>query len=78
MLIKKKSLSLPGKLVLGTFYKLLTVLTPLFNCPEVLPSASDKAKFFSKVVSRNSNIEDRGIFLLMFTFRTNLKLHNIL
>ena len=49
----------------------------LFNRPEVLHSASDKAKFFAKNFSKNSNLEDSGIFLLVLPSRTNLKLHNI-
>ena len=40
---------------------------------EVLSSASDKAKNFSK----NSNLDDSGISLPVFSSRTNLKLHNI-
>ena len=45
-------------------------MPPLFNGPEVLPSAS--AENFSK----NSNIDDSGIFLSVFASRTNLTLHN--
>ena len=47
-------------------------MPPLFNGPEVLSSASDKAKF-----SKNSNLENSGISLPVFPSRTNLKLHNI-
>ena len=36
----------------------------LFNSPEVLPSASDKAKLFPKNFCRNSNLDDSGIFYL--------------
>ena len=43
----------------------------LFNGPEVLSSASDKAKLF---VSLNSNLDDSGVSLPV---ETNLKLHNI-
>ena len=50
---------------------------PLFNGPEVLPSASDKAKLFSKNFSKNSNLDDSDISLPIFLSRTNLKLHNI-
>ena len=32
----------------------------LFNGPEVLPSASDKAKLFAKNFSNNSNLDDSG------------------
>ena len=51
--------------------------TPLFNNPEVLSSASDKAKLFAENFSKNSNLDDSGISLLVFPSRTNLKLHNI-
>ena len=46
------------------------------NC-KMLPSASDKAKSFAKNFSKNSNLDDSGISLPVFPFRTNLKLHNI-
>ena len=45
--------------------------------PEVLSSASDKAKLFVKNFFKNSNLDDSGITLFAFTSRTNLKLHNI-
>ena len=48
---------------------------PLFDGPEVLFSASDKAKWFAKNFSKNSNLVDLGISLPVFPFRTNLKLH---
>ena len=47
----------------------------LFNGPEVLPSASDKAESFAKNFSKNSNLDDCGISLPVFPSRTNLKLH---
>ena len=50
---------------------------PLFNDPEVLSSASDKAKLFAKNFSVNSNLDDSGIPLPVSPSRTNLKLHNI-
>ena len=43
----------------------------------MLPSASDKAKLFAKNFSKNSNLDDSGISLPVFSSRTNLKLHNI-
>ena len=43
----------------------------MFSC------ASDKAKLFTKYLSRNSNLDDSGIALPAFASRTNLKLHNI-
>ena len=52
-------------------------ITPLFNKPELLSSASDKAKLFAKKFSKNSNLDGSGISLPVCTSRTNLKLHNI-
>ena len=43
----------------------------------MLSSASDKAKFFGESFSKNSNLDDSGIYLPIFLSRTNLKLHNI-
>ena len=54
-----------------------SAIPPLFNGPEVLSSASDKAKLFAKNFSKNSNLHDSGISLPVFPLRTNLKLHNI-
>ena len=54
-----------------------SAIPPLFNGPEVLSSASDKAKLFPKNFSKNSNLDDSGISLPVFPSRTNLKLHNI-
>ena len=51
-----------------------SAIPPLFNGPEVLSSASDKAKLFAKSFSKNSNLDDS---LPVFPSRTNLKLHNI-
>ena len=53
------------------------VLEALFNGPEVLSSASDKAKLFAKNFPKNSNLDDCVISLPVFPSRTNLKLHNI-
>ena len=53
-----------------------SALPPLFNGPEVLSSASDKAKLFAENFSLNSNLYDSGISLPVFPSRTNLKLHN--
>ena len=52
-------------------------IPPLFNGPEVLSSASDKAKLFPENFSKNSNLDDSGISLPVFPSRTNLKLDNI-
>ena len=54
-----------------------SAMPPLFNGPEVLSSASDKAKLFAEYFSLNSNLDDSGISLPVFPSRTNLKLHNI-
>ena len=54
-----------------------SVIPPLLNSPEVLSSASDKAKLFAENSSKNSNLDDSGIFLPVLPSRTNLKLHNI-
>ena len=44
----------------------------------MLSSASDKAKSFSQIFSKNSNFhDDSGISLPVFPSRTDLKLHNI-
>ena len=42
-----------------------------------MSSGSDKAKLFAENFSKNSNLDDSGISLLVFLSRTNLKLHNI-
>ena len=52
-------------------------IPPLFNSPEVLSSASDKAKLFAENFSKNSNLDDSGISLPVFPSRTHLKLRNI-
>ena len=52
-------------------------MPPLFNSPKVLSSASDKAKLFAENFSKNSNLDDLGIFLPAFPSITNLKLHSI-
>ena len=54
-----------------------SAIPPLFNGPEVLSSASDKAKLFAENFSKNFNLDDSGISLSVFPSRTNLKLHNI-
>ena len=43
----------------------------------MLSSASDKAKLFAENLSKNSNLDDSGIFLSVFPSIVNLKLHNI-
>ena len=54
-----------------------SVIPPLFNGPEVLPSAYDKAKFSATNFSKNSNLDDSGIPLPVSPSRTNPKLQNI-
>ena len=54
-----------------------SIISPLFNGPELLLSASDKANLFTENFSKNSNLDDPGISLPVFLSRTNLKLHNI-
>ena len=53
-----------------------SAVPPKFNAPEVLSSASDKAKLFAENFSMNSHLDDSGISLPVFPSRTNLKLHN--
>ena len=43
----------------------------------MLSSVSDKAKLFAKSFSKDSNLDDSGISLPVFSSRTNLKLRNI-
>ena len=57
--------------------KVLYPVPPLFNAPEVLSPASEKAKLFAKNFSKNSNLDDLGIYLPVSPSRTNLKLHYI-
>ena len=41
----------------------------------MLSSVSDKEKVFAENFSKNSNLDDLGIYLSVFPFRTHLKLH---
>ena len=80
MLIKQKSPSLPRNLTIETFGELpvvfyKSVMPPLFNGLELLCSASDKT-LFAKNFFKNSNLDDSGISLPVFSSKTNLKLHN--
>ena len=54
-----------------------SIIPTLFNGPEVLSSASDKAKQFPKNFSKKPNLDDLGISLPVFPSITNLKLHII-
>ena len=53
-----------------------SAIPPLFNGPEVLSSAYDKATLFAENFSLNSNLNGSGISLPVSPSRTNLKLHN--
>ena len=53
-----------------------SAIPPLFNGPEVLPSASIKVKLFDENVSKSSNLDGSGISLSVFPSKTNLKLRN--
>ena len=48
-----------------------SAIPPPFNCPEVLSSASNKAKLFAENFSLNSNLDDSGVSLPVFHSRTN-------
>ena len=54
-----------------------SAIPSLFNGPEVLSSVSDKSELFAENFSLNSNLDDSGVSLPVFSSRTNLKLHNI-
>ena len=54
-----------------------SAIPPLLNGPEVLSSASGKAKLFAENFSKNSNLDNSDIFLTDFPSRTTLKQHNI-
>ena len=43
-----------------------SAIPPLFSSPEVLSSASDKTKLFAENFSKNSNLDDSGIYLPVF------------
>ena len=68
-------------MALGTFSELLIVFSRkvrsaiplLFNVPEVLSSATDKAKLLAENFSENSNLDDSGISLPVFLSRTNFE-----
>ena len=52
-----------------------SAIPPLFNNPEV-SSASYKEKSFAEIFSKNSDLDDSGVSLPVFSSRTNPKLHN--
>ena len=84
MLIKKKESITSQKLSFRNFWRIAnsvfdkdqSAIPPLFNRLEVLSSTPEKAKLFAEKFSKNSNLDDSGIYLPVFSSRTNLKLHN--
>ena len=54
----------------SVFNKGKSAISPLFNGPEVLSSASHKAKLFPENFSLNSNLADSGVSLPVFPCRT--------
>ena len=85
MRTKQNGSSLATNLAVGSFGKLLIVFTKkypipfLFNGLEVLSSGSDEEEehLFVKIISKKTNLNDSGIYLLDFSSRTSQKLHNI-
>ena len=84
MLIKQKSPLHPRNLARdfwrianSVLNKSKSAIPPLFNVPEVLSSASDKAKLTAENFSMTSNLDNSDISFLAFSSRTYLKLHNI-
>ena len=55
-----------------------STVPPLFDYSWVFSSASDKVMVFTGMFSKTSNLGYPGIFLLAFSARSNLKLHNII
>ena len=60
---KTKEFITSQKLANSVLNKGKSAIPPLFNGPEVLSSASDKAKLFPENFSKNSNLDDSGISL---------------
>ena len=79
MLIKQKSPLLSQKLGSRDIWRIAdnvlnkgkSAMPPLFNGPEVLSSASDKAKLSAQNFSKNCNIDNSGFSLPAFPFRTH-------
>ena len=55
-----------------------SAIPPLYNGPEVLGSTFVKAKLYTEVFFKNSNLHDSGNFLIALPSRFNRKLHSIL
>ena len=51
------------KTAINVLNKVKSAIPPLFNSPEVLSSASDKAKLFAENLSKNSYLDESGIYL---------------
>ena len=60
----------------SVFIRGRSTIPPLINGSEVLTSASNKEKLFVENLSKKSNLDNLGISLLVFRFRTNPKLYN--
>ena len=83
MLIKQESITFQ-KLNSWDFWRIAnsvlnkgkSAISPLFNSPQVLSSASYKAQLFAENFSKYCNLDDPSISLPVFPTRTNLKLHN--
>ena len=52
-----------------------SAVPPLFNNLEVLSSASNKENLLAEKFSKNSNLDDSGISIVVSPSRTNMKLH---
>lgn len=59
MLINRRSLSPLRNLTLGKLLK--SAVTAVCNGPELLSSASDKAKLFAEILVDNFHVDDSGI-----------------
>ena len=53
-----------------------SAIPPIFNGPQMLSSASHKAKLFNENFSKSPSLDESGIPLPVFPSRTNLQLHN--
>ena len=52
-----------GEFLIDVLNRSKSAITPLFNDPEVLSSAFDKAELYTKNFSENSNLDDSGMSL---------------
>ena len=85
MLLKQKNPSFPRNVALKTFGELLILFSTMVNLLHLLYLKDQrccllhllKQNYSAKNVSKNSHLDDSGIFLPAFSYRTNLKLHNI-